>query len=198
MAPKKADVMERKMQEAMCQAVANIIRKKSEVGQLALQKEIFQGLIEQKVLNEDNGEKPGTFEAILKETIEVNEDLKELQGKDDIPRYYSSQCMSETYVRILLHKEEDLLLLIAETVRENSATYPRPVPLDIFLDSPFELTQEEILTCLQKMSGQKEYQDIAQTKTSIGTVFLYSNRHLDPGYASMLAEWLDVGQFNNP
>jgi hypothetical protein len=27
---------------------------------------------------------------------------------------------------------------------------------------------------------------------------LYSALHLEPEYASMLAEWLDVGQFNNP
>jgi hypothetical protein len=29
-------------------------------------------------------------------------------------------------------------------------------------------------------------------------VFLYSTRHLDPDHASMLAEWLDVGQYRNP
>ena len=198
MAPEKADVMERKMQEATCQAVANIIRKKSETGQCVLQKEIFQELIDQKVLKLDNREQPGAFETILKKTVKENEDLKELPNKDGLPRYYSSQCMSETYVRIILRKEENPLMLIAEIVRENSALYPRPVPLAIFLDSPFELTQEEIPACLQKMSGQEEYQDIAQTTTSAGTVFLYSNRHLDPGYASMLAEWLDVGQSNNP
>ena len=198
MAPEKADVMERKMQEATCQAVANIIRKKSETGQCVLQKEIFQELIDQKVLKLDNREQLGAFETILKKTVEENEDLKELPNKDGLPRYYSSQCMSETYVRIILRKEENPLMLIAEIVRENAALYPRPVPLAIFLDSPFELTQEEIPACLQKMSGHEEYQDIAQTTTSIGTVFLYSNRHLDPGYASMLAEWLDVGQSNNP
>jgi hypothetical protein len=89
-------------------------------------------------------------------------------------------------------------MLIAEIVRENSALYPRPIPMDTFKNSPFELTQEEILACLQKISGQEDYQDIARTTTSAGTVFLYSSRHLDQGYASMLAEWLDVGQFNNP
>ncbi len=48
------------------------------------------------------------------------------------------------------------------------------------------------------MRQQAEYQDIAQTTTSIGTIFLYFNQHLDPGHASMLTEWLDVGQANNP
>lgn len=48
------------------------------------------------------------------------------------------------------------------------------------------------------MTGQAGYGDIAQIRTSVGTVFLYSASYLDPAHASMLAEWLDVGQFNNP
>jgi len=48
------------------------------------------------------------------------------------------------------------------------------------------------------MGEQREYQDIAQTVTSIGTPFLFSTRHLDPDHASALAEWQDVGQVNNP
>jgi hypothetical protein len=196
----KTDMMNGKMDEwnAASQAAANLIRKKSESGQLVLKKEIFQALMEQKVLKSDHRKQKGKFEAILKKTMEENGDLKELPDKDGLPRYYSSQCMSETYVRILLRKEENPLMLIAEIVRENSASYPRPTSLDTFKNSPFELTQEEILSCLQTMSDQKDYQDITQTTTSAGTVFLYSNIHLDPGYASMLAEWLDVGQFNNP
>ena len=196
----KTDMMNGKMDawNAASQAAANLIRKKSESGQLVLQKEIFQELMEQKVLKSDHREQKDEFEAILKKTMEENGDLKELPDKDGLPRYYSSQCMSETYVRILLRKEENPLMLIAEIVRENSALYPRPIPLDTFKNSPFELTQEEILFCLQTMSDQEDYQDIAQTTTSAGTVFLYSNIHLDPGYSSMLAEWLDGGQFNNP
>jgi len=192
--------MDKKMQqwETACLVVANIIRKKSEAGQLLFQKEIFRGLMDQKVLKSDNREQLGTFEAILKKTMKRNEDLKELLDKDGIPRYYSAEFMSEAYVRILLRKEGNPLLLIAEIVRENSALYPRPIPLDTFKNPPFELTQEDILACLQKISGQEKYQDIAQTITSIGTVFLYSSRHLDSDYASMLAEWLDVGQYNNP
>jgi hypothetical protein len=104
--------------------------------------------------------------------------------------------LSETYAGILIRKEESSF--IAEIVRENSAIYPRPVPLDFFRESPFDLTQEEILDFLGKMGEQGEYQDIALTTTSIGTVFLYSSRHLNPDYASTLAEWFDVGQINNP
>jgi hypothetical protein len=198
MAPEKADAMDRKMQEATFQTVANLICKKSRAGQLVLQKEIFQELMSQKVMESDDGEQTGVLEALLKKTMEENEDLKELLDQEDLPRYYSLQYMSEAYAKILLRKEGNPLMLIAEIVRENSALYPRPIPMDTFKNSPFELTQEEILACLQKISGQEDYQDIARTTTSAGTVFLYSSRHLDQGYASMLAEWLDVGQFNNP
>ena len=198
MAHEKADRMESRMEEEICQTVADMIHKKSEEGQLISKKEIFQELIGQNILKSDPPAQESEFETILKKTMEGNSDLRELPGRDGLPRYYSSQCMSEPYIRILLRKEEDPLLLIAEMVRENSSLYPRPVPIDIFFDSPFDLTQEEILVCLGKMSGQEEYQDIAQTTTSTGTIFLYSNRHLDPGYASMLAEWFDVGQAENP
>jgi hypothetical protein len=48
------------------------------------------------------------------------------------------------------------------------------------------------------MSAQDEYRDIEPTTTSTSRVFLYSTLHLEPEHASMLAEWFDVGQSNNP
>jgi hypothetical protein len=76
--------------------------------------------------------------------------------------------------------------------------FRRPISLDIFQGPPFGLTHEQIQACLEQMTGQAGYGDIAQIRTSVGTVFLYSASYLDPAHASMLAEWLDVGQFNNP
>jgi len=102
------------------------------------------------------------------------------------------------YPRMVIQRDKDLLSSIAEMVRQNSALYPRPIPLSLLATSPFELTQREIQACLQEMKDQEPYKDIAQTTTSLGSVFLYSTRHLDGDYASMLAEWLDVGQFDNP
>jgi hypothetical protein len=48
------------------------------------------------------------------------------------------------------------------------------------------------------MAGLDAYQDIAQTTTSAGNTFLYSRTFLDPAYAAALAEWIDVGQYDNP
>ena len=138
------------------------------------------------------------METLTEKALQESEDVIKLHTEGEEPHFFSSQFMSESYARILIQKRADPMLLIAEIVRENSAIYPRPVPLDIFKHSPFDLTVEQIQACLAQMAQQDDYRDVQQTTTSVGTVFLYSTLHLDPGYASMLAEWVDVGQVNNP
>lgn len=176
--------------------IAKIIRERSETGQLVQFEELLTELAAQGLLNSDVAHQRSHFEGVLRQVVSENDDIKELSGRNRIPHYYSSRSLSDTYAGIVVRKQENSL--IAEIVRENSAIYPRPVPLNIFREPPFDLTQEEILDCLERMGKQGEYQDIAQTTTSIGTVFLYSYQHLDPAYASTLAEWSDVGQVNNP
>jgi len=201
MNPEKTDVINQEAQEreAAYQLAAGMIRKKSEAGKLVFPEEILQALQEKNVL-EPGRSAPSEegLEAIVKETMKRNEDLKEIPGHDALPRYYSGRYMSDAYAGLLVRKEGDPLLLIAETVRENSKVYPRPICRETFKNEPFELTEEEISTCLQKMKEEDQYKDIAQTTTSEGTVFLYSTLHLEPDYASMLAEWVDVGQYKNP
>jgi hypothetical protein len=138
------------------------------------------------------------FGQFLKETVVQNEELKEIAGGDGVARYYSGRAMTDAYAGLLIRKGQDPLLLVTDIVRENSRLYPRPVPLGMFGDAPFDLTPEEVSSCLGKMAGREEYGDIHQTTTSIGTVFLYSTLHLEPDYASFLAEWIDVGQLSSP
>jgi len=182
------------------QATAVLIRKRSEAGHLTSPQEILQELIEKDPLPPypDGPLADADLQSLLNETVEENEDLQELLGQDGVPRYFSVEFLSAAYARILLYKERGPLSLIAEIVREDSAKYPRPTALDIFQNPPFDLTADQIQACFEQMAGRAGYQDIAQTRTSGGTVFLYSVMYLDPAYASMLAEWLDVGQFNSP
>ncbi len=180
------------------QAIAKIIRGKSASGELVSPDEIFQDLQNLNFFAADQAEAQETFGLLLQKALDENGDLVKLQTEEEKPRFFSSQFMSESYARILIQRESNPLLMIAEIVRENSAIYPRPVPMDAFRNSPFDLTQEEIQSCLNQMARQDAFKDIQQTTSSIGTAFLYSTLHLDPGYASMLAEWLDVGQANNP
>jgi hypothetical protein len=185
-------------QETISLTIARIIRERSKNGQFVQFDEILEGLTGQGLLKSEETDHRSHVEAILRQTFEKNGDLTEISGRDGVSQYYSTQSLSETYARLLMQKKEDPLSVMAEIVRENSAIYPRPVPIGIFRESPFDLTQEEILEYLKKMAKQEEYQDITQTTTSIGTIFLYSTQHLEPDYASSLAEWLDVGQLNNP
>lgn len=195
---KRIDGMEPALKKGARKWITAFIRGKSKAGQLAFRDEIREQLARQNILDSQGHEISELLDTLLAVTLEENEDLQEVSAKNGAPRYYSRQFMGEAFVTLLLRKEGDPFLLLAETVRENSQVYPRPTPLDAFKDYPFNLTQGEILACLQQMTGTNQFKDIQQTTTSIGTVFLYSTLHLDPGHARMLAEWLDVGQFNNP
>jgi hypothetical protein len=185
-------------QDKPFQRVVLMIRERSKEGRLVSTKEILQGFKNRGLRIEGKEIIESDLQAFLSGKMKENNDLREIPDQEGYPRYYSSLLMSETYAKILIRKEGDPLLLITNTVRESSAAYSRPTPISLFLGSPFMLSQEEIDTCLLRMREDNQYQDIRQTTTSIGTIFLYSNQHLDPGHASMLAEWLDVGQANNP
>jgi hypothetical protein len=185
-------------QETINAAIAKIIRERSASGQLVQFEEIMAELTGQGLLESEADDQKSLCLTMISRVVEENGDLRKISGTNEISHYYSSQSLSEAYAGILVRKEGNRLEFIAQIVRENSSIYPRPVPLDIFVESPFDLTRKEVLDCLGKMAEQQEYQDIAQTTTSIGTIFLYSNRCLEPAYGSLLAEWLDVGQANNP
>jgi hypothetical protein len=175
-----------------------MIRQSSKGGQLISEADILGCLADRDLLTSHGKGYATEVGTLLKRLIAESRDLKEVAAQGGDRSYYSSDFMTEAYARILLQKQGDRLPLIAETVRENSALYPRPVPLDLFTKSPFGLTQQEILSELERMEGKEEYRDIVPTTTSTSRIFLYSSLHLEPDHASMLAEWLDVGQSNNP
>jgi hypothetical protein len=184
--------------EAAGQAIAAMIRQNSEAGQLISESEILRRVADQYLFTSHAADPAEEVGNILKKVVNGSEDLHELTAQDASRRYYSSQFMTQAYAMILLQKQGDQLRLIVEIVRQNSEVYPRPVPLDMFTQTPFDLTLQEVLNYLGRMEAEKEYRDIVRTTTSASRVFLYSTLHLEPEYASMLAEWLDVDQFNNP
>ena len=180
------------------QEVADIVRETSKSGQLVTAEELFPTLKVEDGAKPQGSEDTGSPETLLNKVLAEHKDLKGIRAKNGTSLYYSSMFMSDAYATLLLHKEEGPQALIADTVREDSDRYPRPTPLEVFKEPPFDLSHEEILSCLGEMSHRDEYQDISQVSTSIGHVFLYSSKYLDRDYALMLAEWTDVGQFENP
>lgn len=180
----------------MVEVIAAMIRQSTKSGRLISESELRRGVIEEHQLlfvNQDP-DIPST----LTSTLQQHDDLHELRADDNVRYYYCSQGMTRAYASMLLQKLGDPARLIAEVVRQNSAAYPRPVPQDMFTHPPFDLTAEGVLDCLKRMALEDEYRDIASTTTSASTIFLYSTFHLEPEHASMLAEWLDVGQLENP
>jgi len=184
--------------ESTVQIIAEVIRKNSQAGRLTPESEIFRELVDRGLLPAGPDEISELFASEIAQALKENQDLAVFSSQEKGRFFSSSQFMSNSYARLLVYKEGDPLFLISSVVRENSAVYPRPVSLTLFQSPPFDLSPEEIHCCLDRMVKQREYEDIQQTKTSIGTVFLYSTSHLEAGHAAMLAEWLDVAQFNSP
>lgn len=178
----------------LAQTAVSMIRQESRAGRLISGFEILQRLADQRRVTPQEEELAG----LLKSALVANEDLHELAAGSSSPHFYSSLFMTGAYAQILLQKRGDPLRLIAQTVRQNSADYPRPVPMDLFTQTPFDFTLHHLRELLERMETAEGFGDIAQITTSTSRVFLYSTRYLEAGHASMLAEWLDTGQSENP
>lgn len=135
---------------------------------------------------------------LIQEALFGNDDIEVILDDSGGAWYFSERFMTGAYARVMLLKGNGPLKMIAEVVREHSRRYPRPVPLVLFQCAPFNLSSDEIRRCLNEMKDISPYRDIAHVTTSIGNLFAYSTDHLDIGYATMLAEWADVGQAENP
>jgi hypothetical protein len=108
---------------------------------------------------------------------------------------YMSRRYAETAARIA---SGDPCRIIAETVRLESATYPRPTPVDEFARNPYNLSMDQITAALHTMSGDAAFADIRPVNASDGTLFLFSSNHMNPELAASLAERIAVGQYENP
>jgi len=125
-------------------------------------------------------------------------DLKKMRGKRDT-YFFSDQSMTEAYAAHLFRIEEkDLLRLIAETVRDESQTYPRPTDARVFLGAPFNVAEHDLADTLERLAASPEYNDIRTCTASNGALYLYSSKYLGEAYAESLAEWMEVGQKENP
>jgi hypothetical protein len=183
---------------AAANVVAQIVRKLSGAGRFAGAGDVLAELQALGLLPESAEEIPAALDEIFDVAMGAHPDLVPVEEDAGERRCYSSQFMTPAYAGLLLRRAGGPLHLIAETVRENSALYPRPLPLGAFEQPPFSLTREEILACLRALAGNDAYRDIARTRTSAGNEYLYSTAHLEVDHAASLAEWIDVGQYDNP
>lgn len=132
---------------------------------------------------------------------------EELAGFEDIVMlrrgedcyFYSDRFMSrrfaETAARIA---SGDPVRIVAESVRCDSATYPRPTPAEMFTGPPYCLAADELEAALAAIACDERYADVRAVRASDGSLFLFSADHIDPDRAAAMAERLAVGQFENP
>lgn len=143
-------------------------------------------------LTEGGGDPAAVLEA------EAEEDIRMLRGASE--RYYfSDRSMTETYAKHLFRlAERDPARLIADTVRDESRIYPRPTPLETFTDPPFLMSRADVDAAVESIAAAAEYADIRPATASDGSRFLYSAEHLAAAHAEALAEWIAVGEKENP
>lgn len=135
--------------------------------------------------------------ALLDELEQGNTDVASLTAWDGARYYHYKPMMSAMYARILASGNNPGVQL-ADVVRESSRDYPRPVPVEMFEYPPFNVTPEALQQCLHAMAQDPDFGDIRFTESSVGTVYLYSTRHLDAAYAAFLAENQDLGAIKSP
>lgn len=178
--------------------LADFIRKSSQAGKMLSQADLEVEFGGQAVSVSDPSTEPVQFSVLVQNAILSHNDIKVIRDDTGCAWYFSERFMTCAYAEIMLLKGMEPLKMIAAVIREHSRRYPRPVPLSLFRYPPFNLRHEDILCCLNEMKNISLYRDIAHVTTSIGNLFAFSTDHLDPGHATMLAEWADVGQAENP
>jgi len=127
-----------------------------------------------------------------------SEDIRLVRRKAEL-WYFSSRSMTDAYALHLARSEEgDKALLIAETVRDESKIYPRPTDPRCFSDPPFRIGTGELEAALAEIRQRPDTTDICFCTASNGAVYLYSRDFLGERLAESLAEWIEVGQKENP
>jgi len=179
------------VKEAALIGIADFIRSRSSAGELVASADLeaqFACPAPARALEPD----------LVEDMLSSHDDIKVVPDDAGNRFYYSELFMTGAYASVLMLKNEGPLRMMAEVIREHSRVYPRPVPVALFQCSPFNLDEERIALALEEMIQEASYRDIAHITTSIGNVFAYSTDYLDRDYAAMLAEWVDVGQVENP
>ncbi len=182
--------------EILRDALAAEIREESRAGRLAARDGLLTKLEARGLLNAEEWETL-EFEALVSKTMAVHEDLAVIKGIRGENLYHAPVLLSRTYASILARKGSPILLLAGE-VRMNSSEYPRPLPLYLCAEPPFDLTNAQIKDTLKEMASNPEYADIACTTTSTGALYLFSSSYLEPAYAAYLAERAETGLLLNP
>ena len=137
-----------------------------------------------------------TMQALLSD--EAFEDVVEIAGQKGC-YYYSARSMSSNYAKLLmLVEEKDRCAMVAEVVRFECITYPRPYAVEMLAYAPFFMPKDEVDVAVAALKEAEGCEDILPVRASNDALYLYSSEHMTYGMAKGLCEWIEVEQFANP
>ncbi|WP_408913123.1 YdhW family putative oxidoreductase system protein [Citrobacter freundii] len=128
----------------------------------------------------------------------INADITRVQGAEDV-YFYSTQTMTANYADMCVQVvENDICRAIAEAVRFDGRTYPRPYKVAMLTQPPYSFESQQITAALTAMETHPDYADIRTVESSNAEPYLFSERFMSYGKAYGLCEWLEVEQYQNP
>lgn len=129
----------------------------------------------------------------------VNEaDITCVHGTEET-YFYSTQTMTANYASMCLQVvENDICRAIAEAVRFDCQTYPRPYKVAMLMQPPYRFESGQVAAALSAMETHPDYADIRTVESSNAEPYLFSERFMSYGKAYGLCEWFEVEQYQNP
>lgn len=125
-------------------------------------------------------------------------DITCVQGAEEA-YFYSTQTMTANYADMCVQVvENDICRTIAEAVRFDCRTYPRPYKVAMLTQPPYRFESQQIAAALTAMETHPDYADIRTVESSNAEPYLFSERFMSYGKAYGLCEWLEVEQYQNP
>ncbi len=172
---------------ALARAVLETIREASAEPRLIALEEILERLRERGLAEGLETSPQADARLRLAAIVAARPEIASLASRSGRPLYHDPALLSRAYAQLLDDKDVPEVL-VAEAVRSNSRDYPRPVPVELFEQPPFDLAPEDVAAILDAMAAKPEFQDIATIRTSTGAAYLFSSRYLPRAYAAFLAE----------
>ncbi|HEM7929767.1 TPA: YdhW family putative oxidoreductase system protein [Citrobacter braakii] len=125
-------------------------------------------------------------------------DITCVQGAEEA-YFYSTQTMTANYADMCMQVvENDICRAIAEAVRFDCRTYPRPYKVAMLTQPPYRFESQQIAAAFTAMETHPDYADIRTVESSNAEPYLFSERFMSYGKAYGLCEWLEVEQYQNP
>lgn len=125
-------------------------------------------------------------------------DIATIFGKKAI-YLYAASLMSHSFAHALFNStEQDDISTFVDVVRTESRVYPRPVALDDFMNAPYLWPSSKTLDVFKRVQESEAFEDIHETRTSVGSRYYYSTLYLSDAQGKALAQWHGVDRGMNP